>query len=499
MAIVEGAEVSKHRSADSCWVVIHGNVWDVTNFINDHPGGVDVIMKCAGTDATEAYEDVHNAELVSETLPAECCLGELKPGSLSKQELHTSAEISNQSSSNATEASSPYPPLSSIVNLADFEKVAEQYLSDIGWAYYSAGAEDELSVSDTRRLYNRIVLRPRVLRDVSTVSTTTNILGHASSLPFYISPTGMGKYAHRDAEKNLAAVAGEEGIIYMMPTSPSYSHADIFGARSRGPEQPLFFQLYFNRDHAKAEALVRKVEALGAAAIFVTVDSPVLGRRERDDRVKLAAAVANGTSTSTSTSISSNSTAGVAKAATVGLLNPALVWEDVRWLQNITKLPIVVKGVQSVEDAVLAHAHGVQGIVLSNHGGRSLDTAQAPLLTLLEIRRYAPHLLNGSSNEKGVAGGASGFQVFVDGGIRRGTDVIKALALGASAVGIGRPFLYSMTAGYGADGVRRLVAMLRAEIETSMGLVGATSIEELVPEMVNSERAENEVSRRVKL
>lgn len=154
-------------------------------------------------------------------------------------------------------------------------------------------------------------------------------------------------------------------------------------------------------------------------------------------------------------------------------------------------MPLVLKGVQTVEDAVLAYDHGVQGIVLSNHGGRSLDTAQAPIITLLEIRKHAPHLLASEIRDK--------FQVFVDGGFRRGTDVLKALALGASAVGIGRPFLYSMTANYGEAGVTRLLQMFRDEIETSMALVGATTVEELVPEMINSERAESEMSRRIKL
>lgn len=140
---------------------------------------------------------------------------------------------------------------------------------------------------------------------------------------------------------------------------------------------------------------------------------------------------------------------------------------------------------------MLAYDLGVQGIVLSNHGGRSLDTAQAPMITLLEIRKHAPHLLAPIIRDK--------FQVFVDGGFRRGTDILKALALGASAVGIGRPFLYSMTAEYGEAGVRRLLQLLRVEIETSMALVGATAVDQLVPELINSERAEGEVSRRIKL
>jgi L-lactate dehydrogenase (cytochrome) len=442
------------------------------DFLNEHPGGVDLILKCAGRDATESYDTVHNPELVGEMLPSESYLGQLKPNSLPKKVL-PEAEILGE-----TRITEPiHPPLSSIINVADFEKVAQHYLSDAGWAYYSSGAEDELSLDDARRIFNKIALRPRIMRNVEQVSTETKILGYPSSLPIYISPTGLGRYAHREAEKILATVAGNENLIYMMPTSPSHSHEAIFGARAR-PEQPLFFQLYSNRDRTKAEALIRKVQGLGASALFVTVDSPVLGRRERDDRVKVAAG-------------EQATSAGVAKTSASGLLNPTLVWEDLKWLRGITSLPIVLKGVQTVEDAMLAHAHGAHGIVLSNHGGRSLDTAQSPILTLLEIRKYAPYLVSPSVKDK--------FQIFLDGGIKRGTDIIKALALGATAVGIGRPFLYSMTADYGEEGVKRLVQMLRSEVETNMALTGAVSIADIAPEMVNSERAETEVSRRVKL
>ncbi|EMR64260.1 putative cytochrome b2 protein [Eutypa lata UCREL1] len=416
------------------------------------------------------YNTVHGPELVTETLAPEKCLGSVKPGSLLTRKEEKPVKKVEQDNLRPK-----WPPLGSIVNVDDFEKVAQSYLDPTGWAYYSSGAEDELSLQDTRRLFRRTTFRPRVLRRVEPVSPATSILGRPSSLPFYISPTGIGRYAHAEAEQILARVAGKEGIIYCMPSAAP--HETISSARV-SPEQPLFLQLYANRDRAKSEALIRKAEALGAAAVFLTVDSPVLGRRERDDRLKVAEG-------------EELVSAGVAKTSSSGLLNPLLTWEDVDWLRRITSLPLVIKGIQTVEDALVAYDHGVRGVVLSNHGGRSLDTAQAPLLTLFEIRKHAPHLLSRDVRGK--------FQVFIDGGIRRGTDVLKALALGASAVGIGRPFLYALTAEYGEAGVTRLVQMFRAEIETSMALVGAASVDDLVPEMINSERAENEMSRRVKL
>ncbi|KAI1350740.1 glycolate oxidase [Xylaria sp. FL0043] len=469
MKLIDAAEVARHSTEKDCWVIIHGKVWDVSKFLSYHPGGAGVIAKFSGRDATEAYNEVHDPELVTSTLPSSMCLGDILPGSLVKLRQEAAA-----ASTAKMTVHPPRPPLQSIVNADDFEKVARNYLSPTGWAYYAGGTEDEVSLMDTRRLFRMITFRPRVLRRVEPVSAAVKILEYPSSLPLYISPTGLGRYAHPNAESVLASAAGKEGVIYCMPTTAA--HESVFAARSR-PHQPLFFQLYTTREQSRAREMIRKVEALGAAALFLTVDSPVIGRREQDERVKAT----------DSPGVSS----GVAKAGSLGLLNPMLSWEDLKWIRKTTSMPLVLKGVQTVEDAVLAYEFGAQGIVLSNHGGRSLDTAQAPIITLLEIRRFAPHLLAPNVREK--------FQVFLDGGIRRGTDVLKALALGVSAVGIGRPFLYSMTADYGEAGVTRLLQMLRVEIETSMALAGVTTIEGLVPEMVNSERAESEVSRRIKL
>ncbi|CAI7656166.1 unnamed protein product [Penicillium bialowiezense] len=168
-------------------------------------------------------------------------------------------------------------------------------------------------------------------------------------------------------------------------------------------------------------------------------------------------------------------------------ISPVIDWDILTWIRQITNLPIVIKGIQCVEDAVVAYKHGVQGIVLSNHGGRSQDTAQSPILTLLEIRKFAPELID------------SEMQIFVDGGIRRGTDVLKAIALGADAVGLGRPFLFSLSAGYGENGVRRMVALLRQEIEANMVLLGVTNLKELRPEMINASRLERHLIGSVRL
>ncbi|KAL1953776.1 hypothetical protein VTO42DRAFT_2273 [Malbranchea cinnamomea] len=478
MKVINGTEIAKHRTRESCWLVIYNKVYDVTDFLDSHPGGASVLLRAAGRDATADYEEVHNPELIAETLPPSSVLGVVEPGTLGTEKVE-------EKQSNATgNKNGLYPPLGSMINVDDFEEVAKKYLSPTGWAYYSSAADDEYSKQENRRIFRKLQLRPRVLRNVESVDTSTSILGYHSSLPIYVSPAGLGKYAHPLAECALAAGAGKEGLIQCVPTSPSMSLEAIYGARvSR--EQPIFQQLYVNKDRSKATALIKRALSLGARALFITVDSPVLGKRERDDRVKGEATTG---ALPKAPPTASRSQPGVAKAASSGLLNPALTWDDLDWIREVSKgLPLVLKGIQTVEDAIMAYQAGVEGIVLSNHGGRSQDTAQAPMLCLLEIRRHAPWLIG------------SRMQIFVDGGIRRGTDIFKALALGATAVGLGRPFLYSLTGGYGEDGFRRMVEILRNELQSNMALAGASSIKEIVPEMVNTKRLELEVFDRPKL
>ncbi|OAL27800.1 hypothetical protein AYO20_09653 [Fonsecaea nubica] len=472
MKKLKSSQVARHNDRQSCWIVLYGKVYDITDFLDEHPGGPQILLKTAGQDATAEYESVHSPELLEETLPSSAFRGLIDPDTMPKTE--------STSQPRPPQKQKRSPPLRSMISVNDFEAVAKQFLSPAGWAYYSSGADDERSRYEAARSFRKLTLRPRVLRNVDHVDTRTTILGHNTSLPVYVSPSGLARYAHPDAECALAAGAGKEGLIQVIPTSPSMSIEAIIRARI-SQSQPVFFQLYFNRDHQKTEAMIRRVEKLGVSAIWLTVDSPVLGKRERDDRLKAQISDEDEYVTL------EEQKPGVAKAASSGLLNPTLTWGDIAWIRRVTQLPLVLKGIQSVEDAILAYDNGVEGIVLSNHGGRSQDTAQAPMITLLEIRRYAPHLLNGP------------MEVFLDGEIRRGTDILKALALGVRAVGLGRPFLFSLTGGYGEAGFRRMVQILREELQGNMALSGATRITEIVPEMVNTQRLDKEVIGSVKL
>ncbi|KAJ5316520.1 hypothetical protein N7508_001028 [Penicillium antarcticum] len=462
-------EIRLHNSRHSCWVVIHGAVYDVTDFLESHPGGSQVIMRCAGKDATDDFDSVHAPELLSEALPKSAVRGHIDPAELKALGPKQDDTMQAQQDLNAP------PSLRSLINLHDFEQVAEKFLPANAWAYYSSGADDEISKRNNARAYQKIALRPRILRKIPSVDTTTSILGHSVSLPVYISPVGIAKLAHPDGECALASAAGKQGLVQVLANGSSMPIERVMQSRSSSA-QPVFQQLYVNKDIQKSVDTVRRAEMAGASAIWITVDSPVVGKREMDERLNLSVTAAD----------NDTQGQGVAKIM-ASSISPFIDWDILTWLRQHTRLPVVIKGIQCVEDAVEAYEHGVQGIVLSNHGGRSQDTAQSPLLTLLEIRKFAPQLIE------------SKMQIFIDGGIRRGTDVLKAIALGATAVGLGRPFLHGMSAGYGEKGVLRMLDILRQEIETNMVLLGATSLKELRPEMVNTSRLERDLVGSVKL
>ncbi|OQE47026.1 hypothetical protein PENCOP_c001G01104 [Penicillium coprophilum] len=454
-------EISRHNNQASCWVVIHGAVYDVTDFLDSHPGGAAVILRCAGKDATEEFDSVHTVELLSEALPQAALQGYIDPAGGEKPKDKPDAMDAKQSKPDHD----TLPPLQSLINLHDFEQVARQRLRPTTWAYYSSGADDEISKRNNSSVYQKISLRPRILRKIPAVNTATAILGFSTTLPVYISPVGLAKLAHPEGECALAAATGKEGLVQVLANGSSMPIEQVMKSRT-SPNQPVFQQLYVNKDIQKSVETVRRAEKAGATAIWITVDSPVVGKREMDERLNLRVTATDNTAEGK----------GVAKIM-ASSISSVIDWEILIWLRQLTGLPIVLKGIQCVEDAVLAYENGVQGIVLSNHGGRSQDTAQAPLLTLLEIRKFAPYLIK------------SKMQIFIDGGIRRGTDVLKAIALGATAVGLGRPFLFSLS-GYGEKGVRRMVEILRQEIEMNLVFLGVTSLEELEVEMVNTSRLE---------
>jgi isopentenyl diphosphate isomerase/L-lactate dehydrogenase-like FMN-dependent dehydrogenase len=332
--------------------------------------------------------------------------------------------------------------LDSAHNLRDFEGLAGACMDPAQFAYYAGGSGDEVTLRENEAAFARRRLRPRVLVDVSAINTRTTILGREFASPAGIAPTAQHGLAHPEGECATVQAASAAGVLYVASTMSTRRIEDI-GAAASGP---FWFQLYVQDNRGpQTESLIRRAEASGCTAIVLTADLAVPGRRERELRALLDTSI-----------LRPGNFPGEPRAAPPPV---ALTWRDIAWLRRTTQLPIVLKGIMTAEDAHLAVEHGVNAIWVSNHGGRQLDRARASLDVLEEV-------------VDAVAGRA---EVYLDGGVRRGADVVTALALGARAVFIGRPVLYALACG-GQDGVTLALDLLSAEIRYVMSLLGTPSI-----------------------
>ncbi|KAI9653300.1 MAG: Cytochrome b2, mitochondrial precursor [Alyxoria varia] len=460
---LNGAEISKHDSKDSCWVIVHGKAYDVTEFLPEHPGGPKIILKYAGKDATEEYEPIHPPDTLDKYLDKSKHLGDVDMGTVEKEEKAEDPEEKERQERIARK-----PILEQCYNIMDFESVARRVMKRTAWAYYSSGADDEITMRENHSAYHKIWFRPRVLQDVENIDFSTTMLGTKVSMPFYVTATALGKLGHPEGEVVLTRGAHKHNVIQMIPTLASCSFDEIVDARKE--PQVQWLQLYVNKNRDITKKIVQHAEARGCKGLFITVDAPQLGRREKDMRSKFSDV---GSNVQDSDGDSVDRSQGAARAIS-SFIDPALSWKDIPWFQSITKMPIMLKGVQRVEDVLRAVEIGVQGVVLSNHGGRQLDFARSGIEVLAEAM---PVL-----RERGLE---NRLEIFVDGGVRRATDIIKALCLGAKGVGIGRPFLYAMSA-YGLPGVDRAMQLLKEEMEMNMRLIGCTSVDQLGPELVDT-------------
>lgn len=346
-------------------------------------------------------------------------------------------------------------------NLLEIEEMARGKVPRPSFDYIAGGAEDEVSLRRNREAYEHWALRPRVLVDVSKRETTTTVLGQRISMPILVAPTAFHGLVHPEGEVATARGAAAAGTLMVASVISTRTLEDI----AASVPAPRWFQLYVYKDRQVTADLVRRAEMAGYRAICLTVDTPVLGRRERDERNAFSLppglGIANVRPAGLDGMPESERGSAFAKYA-AELLDAAVTWRDLEWLRSITSLPIVLKGILTAEDAARAVEHDVAGIVVSNHGGRQLDSTLGTLDALPEV----------------VEAGNGRVDVFLDGGIRRGTDVLKALALGAKAVLVGRPVLWGLALG-GADGVHAVLAHLRTEFELAMALAGRTSVSQI--------------------
>ena len=353
-------------------------------------------------------------------------------------------------------------------SIMELEELARAKLSQMTFDYYAGGAQDEVTVRENVAAYRRIHLHYRVLVDVAERSQEAVVLGHPVSSPVLIAPTAFHALAHPDGELATVRAAGDAGTV-MVLSSLSNTPVEKVVAAATGP---VWFQLYVYRDRAATAALVARAEQAGCRALVLTVDVPVSGSRERDVR--------NGFVLPAGLEIANVAASGYGKMHNVegsGLaayisqhLDPSLSWKDVAWLRSLTGLPIVLKGIVRADDARRAVDAGVHAVVVSNHGGRQLDGAPATIDVLSPI----------------VDAVAGRCEVFVDGGVRRGTDILKAIALGANAVLVGRPVLWGLAVG-GQAGVRRVLALLHAEVDQAMALAGCRTLRDVTRDLVEPE------------
>ncbi|KAK7744847.1 hypothetical protein SLS53_003080 [Cytospora paraplurivora] len=510
-------DFARHTSPESCWVILYGNVYDVTDFIEEHPGGSKIILQLAGKDATDEYDPIHPPGTIEENLKPEAKLGRVNADSLARAKSPATndaaaaastpttpdgAETAQKSTTTtaaaaaaAAAAAGPLetytpPPLTHLLNLDEIAAVAQRLVSPKCKAYYFSGADDLLSKTYNNTVYRNIILRPRVFVDCVSCDTSTTLLGRFGvRTPVFVCPAAMARLAHPDGEAGIARAAGHFGAAQIISNNSSMTPEQVVKGAQEG--QVFGWQLYVKTDRRKSEAMLARIAKLRDFYKFVvlTLDAAVPGKREMDEKHGLENSGAPAPSQVDYPAVGAHGApGGVGRQLFAGTAADLTWGTTLPWLaRHAPGFPIVLKGVQTHEDVYLAYKYAqrfpgtVRAVLLSNHGGRALDTAPPAIHTLLEVRKYCPEVLQSKD-----------FEVWVDGGIRRGTDVVKALCLGAKAVGTGRAPLWGLGAG-GWRGVYRTLEILQAEVETAMRLLGAGTVDALGPRFVNTRIVERDI------
>lgn len=340
------------------------------------------------------------------------------------------------------------------INVSDYEALAQQVLPKPVWDYYYGGSEDEATIRANREGFAGIRLRPRMLVDVSVIDTRTTAMGVPISMPIIIAPSASQRMAHPDGELAMARAAGNAETIMTVSTVATHSIEEVASVATG----PLWLQLYVYRNRDVSAMLVQRAHTAGYRAIVLTVDTPYLSKREREIRNKFVVPPPP--------LLAANFTGRYASETE---MSPALTWEMIPWLRSLSPLPVLLKGIITAEDALLAVEHGADGIIVSNHGGRQLDSSVSTIEALPEV----------------VDAVAGRCEVFMDGGIRRGTDVLKALALGACAVLVGRAPLWGLAVD-GQQGVEHVLQILREELVMAMALSGKPTLADIDRSLVKA-------------
>lgn len=349
---------------------------------------------------------------------------------------------------------SAIPP--DIVCAADYAKHARNHIDDTAWAYLQGGAADELTLTENSDAWRKLQLWPRTLADVRGGHTRCTLFGDTLAHPIILAPVATQRVFHAEGELASVLAAGVMGGLAIVATQASIALEDI----AENAQGPLWFQLYWQGNREATLTLIKRAEAAGYRALVFTIDAPISGARNREQRAgfSVPAHAAHANVLPISLPVLQDNMSAVFD----GLMTLAPVWDDLHWLTHKTSLPVLLKGIMHPDDAIKAVEMGAAGIVVSNHGGRVLDSAPATLTVLSSV----------------VAAVNGAVPVLVDGGIRRGTDIVKARALGATAVLIGRPYIHALATA-GALGVAHLIRLLREELEIAMALTGCKTLDDI--------------------
>ena len=380
--------------------------------------------------------------------------------------------------------------LHKVANVEDLRSLAKRRLPAGVFDYIDGGAEDEITLRNNVEAYRKVAFKPRVLRDMTHIDTSTSLFGRRLAFPLVLAPTGFTRIAHSEGELAVVRAATRAGIPFTLSTMATRSIEEC--ASVAESDTRLWFQIYTWRDRSVVKNLVERAEAAGFEAVCLTVDTAVLGRRERDVRRGFTLPPEVGLGTIIDGMKNPGWTWDFLKADPIRFANvegitaidgstavdlaehmksqfdPGLSWSDVEWLRSIWKGPILIKGIQTVEDALIAVESGVEAIAISNHGGRQLDGAPAPFDLLPEVAEAVQNRL----------------EIICDGGVRRGSDIVKAVSLGAKTVMAGRPYLYALGA-CGERGVDHVLDLLQEGVERTMALTGVASVEDLSQDLIS--------------
>jgi len=452
--MLSGAEVAQHKTRSSCWVIINSKAYNVTEYLDRHPGGATILLQYAGQDATAIYEPIHPKGTIERFLEPDKHLGPVDP---------TTYTPSNPPKSESDQDGEPQDPdlrniprlLSLCLSLHDIERAAQKLLSRPAYIYYASAADALGALQNNADDWRKITLRPRVMRNVRRIDTSRTLLGCRVKHPFFIAPAARAGLAHEDGELCLARGAARMGVGYCVSSVASFPHGDIsraFYENNGGKYDALWFQLYVANERAVTLERIAAAKEGGYKALVITVDSPVIGKREDDERYRAEVSAESLASSFSQEPPLSPPTGDGARndegdpLPLRGVHSSTFNWDDLGWIREAWQNsgPIALKGIQTAEDAALAVEYGVNAIYLSNHGGRQCDDAPSSIQTLLEIRRFYPWIIEDRKVE-----------IYLDGGVRRGADIVKALCLGATAVSLGRPFMYSVA--MGNEGVVRAI------------------------------------------